>query len=146
MQSNCKVVILIVWTYLSTCLVQAKNYERCELWNVFQKYFPPEQVNTCKIFNFIVLCSKTIKEWNHCNTLRLSHFRTIVRIFWYSISDIRVLVRNFNLWHPKSNLGYKVGTKEGTLHIQTPLSLKVRGLHFIIFKNLLVPWNTRHPC
>ena len=79
-------------------------------------------------------------DWIHCNILtnQDNHKDKVggeVKLILYQLW-------NFNLWHPKSNLGYRVGTKEGILHIQTPFSFKVRGFHFINFK---YPWVPRNP-
>ena len=44
-----------------------------------------------------------------------------------------------------TNLANSFATLESILHIQSPLSLKIRGFQFILFKNPWVPWNPRNP-
>ena len=50
MKSNGTKVVLVILTCIITCLIQAKNYERCELRKIFLKAFPPEQINDCESY------------------------------------------------------------------------------------------------
>ena len=48
MKSNGTKVVLVILTCIITCLIEAKNYERCELRKIFLKAFSPEQINDCE--------------------------------------------------------------------------------------------------